>query len=94
MKVTIGANNSQTLNSSELNPPVLGVGVPDRPALIKKRELARRLSISERTIDEWVGKRIIPFIAVSPRMYLYDFDEVLAVLRKRYHISEVERRIQ
>jgi len=91
MKVTIGANSPQTLNSSELGGAV-GTGSADEPVLIKKRELARRLSVSERTIDEWVAKRLIPFIAVSPRMYLYDFDEVLTVLRKRYHVDEVQRK--
>ena len=58
------------------------------PKLIKKVELAKRLSVSPRTIDDWVAKRIIPVIAVTPRTYLYDFDEVMAVLRKRYRIDE------
>ena len=61
------------------------------PTLIKKAELANRLSVSPRTIDEWVAKRKIPFIAITPRMYLYNFEEVLAVLSKRYKVDPVER---
>ncbi len=57
------------------------------PTLIKKKELAKRLSVSPRTIEEWTQKRIIPRIAVTARLNLYDFDEVLAVLKDRYHVG-------
>ena len=57
------------------------------PTLIKKKELAKRLSVSPRTIEEWTQKRIIPRIAVTTRLNLYDFDEVLAVLKDRYHVG-------
>jgi len=57
------------------------------PALIRKKELAKRLSVSPRTIDEWSRKRMIPFIPVTTRLYLYDFNAVLAVLKKRYQID-------
>lgn len=59
----------------------------NEPALIKKKELAKRLSVSPRTIDEWARKRMIPFIPVTTRLYLYDFDAVLAVLKKKYQID-------
>ena len=39
------------------------------PTLIKKKELARRLSVSTRSIDTWVGKRMIPYIQITPRFY-------------------------
>lgn len=57
------------------------------PTLIKKKELAKRLSVSPRTIDNWVAKRVIPFIRVGPRFYLYDFEAVLAAIRKHYEIE-------
>jgi excisionase family DNA binding protein len=63
----------------------------DEPVLIKKKELAKRLSVSPRTIDEWAVKRKIPFIAVTPRLYLYDFNAVLAVLKKHYQVEAVNR---
>ncbi len=57
------------------------------PTLIKKKELAKRLSVSPRTIDEWVRNRKIPYLQISPRFYLYDFEAVLAVLRKLYQVD-------
>ena len=61
------------------------------PTLIKKKELAKRLSVSTRSIDTWVGKRMIPYIQVSPRFYLYDFEAVLAAVRKHYQVDPVSR---
>lgn len=61
----------------------------DSPTLVKKKELAKRLSVSPRTIDEWVRKRKIPFLKISPRFYLYDFEAVLAALRKHYQVDSV-----
>jgi excisionase family DNA binding protein len=54
------------------------------PTLIRKKELAKRLSVSPRTIDNWVAKRTIPFIRVGPRFNLYEFEAVLAALKKNY----------
>ena len=61
------------------------------PTLIKKKELAKRLSVSPRTIDNWVAKRIIPFIRVGPRFYLYDFEAVLAAIREHYEVMPVAK---
>ena len=57
------------------------------PTLIKKKELAKRLSVSTRTLDNWMAKRLIPYIQVSPRFYLYDYDVVLAAIRKHYQVD-------
>ncbi|MEI7912724.1 MAG: hypothetical protein WCK77_24115 [Verrucomicrobiota bacterium] len=61
------------------------------PTLIKKAELAKRLSVSTRSIDTWVGKRMIPYIQITPRFYLYDFEAVLAAIRKHYQVEPVSR---
>lgn len=61
------------------------------PTLIKKKELAKRLSVSTRTIDNWVARRIIPHIRVGPRFYLYDFEAVLAAIRKHYEVGPAAR---
>jgi hypothetical protein len=61
------------------------------PTLIKKKELAKRLSVSTRSIDGWVAKRLIPYIQISPRFYLYEFDAVLAALRKLYQVEPESR---
>ena len=60
------------------------------PVLIKKKELAKRLSVSTRTIDTWVGKRMIPYIQITPRFYLYDFEAVLTAVRKHYQVDAAQ----
>jgi hypothetical protein len=89
MKV-INMNTVRTMNSSE---PIDSVGPVGSvtPCLIRKKELAKRLSISTRTLDNWMAKRLIPYIQVSPRFYLYDYDEVLAAIRKHYQVEPVSR---
>ncbi|MDA0765895.1 MAG: hypothetical protein O3A87_09365 [Verrucomicrobia bacterium] len=61
------------------------------PMYVKKVELARRLSVSPRTIEEWTQKRIIPYLAMSSRLNLYNFDEVLEVLKGRYKVEPAQR---
>ena len=86
MKATIATNTPQTMSGGE---PLEGTqsNAHFEPALIKKKELAKRLSVSTRTIDDWVAKRIIPYIQMSPRFYLYDFDAVLAAIKKNYQVD-------
>jgi excisionase family DNA binding protein len=55
--------------------------------LIKKKELAERLGVSPRTIDNWVASRAIPYLAMSPRLHLFDYEQVLESLRKRYQVD-------
>ena len=59
----------------------------NEPILIKKKELAKRLSVSPHTIDAWVQRREIPCIKVTPRLYLYEVDAVMAALRKQYQVD-------
>jgi excisionase family DNA binding protein len=57
------------------------------PILIKKKELAKRLSVSPHTIDAWVQRREIPCIKVTPRLYLYEVEAVMEAIRKKYGTS-------
>ena len=41
---------------------------------VKKTELAQALGVSPRTVDNWVAQRMIPYVAVSPRMHLFDLE--------------------
>lgn len=50
------------------------------PALVKKRELARCLGVSTRTVDNWVAKRLVPYLAPSPRPHLFDVAAVKLAL--------------
>lgn len=59
----------------------------NEPILIKKKELAKRLSVSPHTIDAWVQRREIPCIKVTPRLYLYELDAVMSAIRKKYGVT-------
>ena len=54
-------------------------------------EDGKRLSVSTRSIDTWVGKRMIPYIQITPRFYLYEFEAVLAAIRKHYQVEPGSR---
>ncbi len=86
MKVTISTTNVRTINSSE---PVEAIGAsgPVQPTVIRKKELAKRLSVSTRSIDGWVARRLIPYIQITSRFYLFEFDAVLAALKKHYQVD-------
>ena len=47
-------------------------------------------SVSTRSFDTWVGKRMIPYIQITPRFYLYDFEAVLAAVRKHYQVDAAQ----
>jgi excisionase family DNA binding protein len=63
---------------------------PER-VFIKKTEVAKALGVSARTLDKWVARRIIPYVAVSPRMHLFDLAEVKAALREKFGVSAADR---
>lgn len=90
MKATIPTHNARTMNSSEstMHADSLERG---RPLVIRKKELAKRLSVSTRTIDNWMAKRLIPYIQISPRFYLYEFEAVLEAIKKHYQIAPATR---
>jgi predicted DNA-binding transcriptional regulator AlpA len=56
--------------------------------LLRKRELAAIVSVSERTIDGWVARKLIPYVRLSARMTRYSLASVLVAL-ERYEVKEV-----
>ena len=61
---------------------------PNTPSpLLKKKPLAVLLGVSGRTIDTWVAQRIIPYLATSPRMHLFDVEAVRAALNTRFGVE-------
>jgi hypothetical protein len=64
---------------------------PNTPTpLLKKKPLAALLGVSSRTIDNWVAQRVIPYLATSPRMHLFDVEAVRTALQKRFGVEARE----
>ena len=62
--------------------PVATIG----PLLVTKSGLAKALSVSERTVDYWRERGVIPFLQLSGRFVRFDVSEVRAALEKRYKV--------
>lgn len=56
------------------------------PQLVKKRELARLLSMSPRFLDDLIARRAIPFLNLSPRLHLFDPAAVRTALHDLYAV--------
>lgn len=54
--------------------------------LVRKRQLATLMSVSPRTIDGWVSKRMIPFIEPNPRLHLFDPVAVKSALLAQFAV--------
>ena len=54
--------------------------------LVRKRQLAELMSVSPRTIDGWVAKRMIPFIEPNPRLHLFDPVAVKSALMAQFAV--------
>jgi hypothetical protein len=68
--------------------PVSAIGsAANDPELLKRRELARKLNVSPRSIDNWQKEKKIPVIKLSPRCCRFDLQSVLRALR-RFEIKE------
>jgi excisionase family DNA binding protein len=58
--------------------------------LHSKEEVARAVSVSPRTVDNWMAQKRIPFIRLSARLIRFDLERVKAAL-DRYEVKEVGR---
>jgi len=61
------------------------------PQLLKKRDAARLLSISPRTLDAWVARGIVPYLAISPRLHLFNIEQVRAALAEKFGVNRQPR---
>ena len=59
--------------------------------LITKKELAKRLSVSIRTIEGWMQSGRVPFYRISPRCVRFEPEQVLAQL-SAYEVTAVSLR--
>jgi excisionase family DNA binding protein len=55
---------------------------------LSKRDLARELNVSIRTIDAWMHEKRIPFKKLGSRLIRFDLDRVEKAL-ERYTIEEI-----
>ena len=62
------------------------------PQLVKKRELARLLSMSPRFLDDLIARRAIPFLEISPRLHLFDVEVVKDALQASYGVQPKDAR--
>lgn len=58
--------------------------------LLRIGELARILSVSERTIQYWLTEKRIPCLRLSPRLNRFSLPKVEAALA-RYEVKEIGR---
>lgn len=58
--------------------------------MIRKKELAKELNVSQRTIDNWVRQKRIPVHRFSSRLLRYDLHKVQNALNN-YEVREVGR---
>jgi excisionase family DNA binding protein len=78
-------------NSAKSQPPLSyapAFQLPVSRKSLTKRELARELRISVRTIDSLMQQKKIPFKKISPRLVRFDLDRVERTL-DRYTVREV-----
>jgi hypothetical protein len=66
--------------------PQISVAVAG-PLLTNKAGLAKALTVSERTVDYWREKGIIPFLSFGNRFIRFDLAEVRQALGKRYTVQ-------
>ncbi len=45
------------------------------------------IGVSPRTIDAWVAKRVIPYIAPGTRLHLFDPDAVRRAIIAKYQVE-------
>jgi excisionase family DNA binding protein len=51
---------------------------------LRKKQLAALLGVSHRTLDGWIQDGLIPYIAPTSRLYLFDLAQVMEVLETRF----------
>ena len=80
-----GASKITVLNFDGVECP------PIQKQLLTKRELAALLSVSERTIENWLAEKRIPRLRLSARLTRFSLPKVEAALN-RYEVKEVGAR--
>ncbi len=74
-------------NAHDVTVPATGAAA-EVQGLAKKAEVAKAAQVSQRTVEVWMSKKLIPWIAIGPRCVRFHIPSVLAALR-RLEIKEV-----
>ena len=79
------------LGSTDLKPHL---ATDESELYIDKKELAAILNVSQRTIESWVWRRKIPYIALSRRCVRFKLRDVMRSLESQYSVraSQLETR--
>ena len=78
------------MNTNTENPPPPGSGVGlDSPAYFNKRQAARHLNVSTRTIDALMRARKIPYIKLTCKLVRFPKAELDAYLGQHFRIKAV-----
>ena len=51
--------------------------------LIGKVEMAKRLAVTPRTLENWMREGYVPYIKIG-RVVRYDLEEVMGTLKRKY----------
>jgi hypothetical protein len=89
-KITIHTHHLLTANTSSFTG---AAGIEQTPtSLVKKAELAKRLSVCAREIEKWMKQQMIPYVQMGPHCIRYDVEDVISELKKKYQVNPRERR--
>jgi hypothetical protein len=67
---------------------LLNLAAGDQQGLVNKSALARILSVSPRTVDNFVRQKKIPAIKISARCIRFHPQSVLAALKRGFELKE------
>ncbi len=72
-----------------MNSIILKTGSQDTPEseYLDKNQLAKRLKISIRTVDNMIAKGQLPFLRLSGKIIRFPWGEVLEHLNRHYRIN-------
>ena len=75
-----------TIEARPVQIPSLPETVPSKSpeGWVRKKDLAKHLNVSLRTVDNWIHKGEIPCIRLGGRMNLFKLSEVDEALKRRF----------
>jgi excisionase family DNA binding protein len=80
-----GPNGDEMAAAKSPSPCPLPQGGEAPDAMLTKRELAWRLKISVRTLENWQRRGVLPFVKVG-KIVLYHWPDVVAHLKNNFQV--------